>query len=70
MIHTEPSPTATAGQAFAIQPVIYLVDASGNLETADNTTAVTASLASGSGPLGGTLEATAVGVLRPSPNLR
>ena len=29
VIHTEPSPSAKAGQAFAIQPVIYLVDASG-----------------------------------------
>ncbi len=60
MIHTEPSSTATAGHAFAIQPVIYLEDSNGNLETSDNSTVVTVSLASGSGPLGGTFMATAV----------
>lgn len=43
-MHTEPSATATAGQAFATQPVIYEEDPSGALETQDNTTIVTASL--------------------------
>ena len=51
VIHTEPSTSATAGQAFAVQPVVYLEDASGNLETSDNASTVTVSLASGTGPL-------------------
>ena len=59
-IHTQPSSTATAGQAFATQPVIYEEDQFGNLETGDNSTVVTASLASGNGPLKGTLTATVV----------
>ena len=69
LIHTQPSSAATAGHAFATQPVIYLVDASGNLETGDNTTVVTASLSSGSGPLGGTVTATAVGGIASFTNL-
>ncbi len=51
MIHTPPSSAATAGSAFASQPVIYLEDANGNLETGDNSSVVTVSLASGIGPL-------------------
>jgi hypothetical protein len=51
VIHTQPSATATAGQAFDVQPVVYLEDASGNLETTDNSTVVTVALASGTGPL-------------------
>ena len=35
-------PTATAGVAFSTQPVIYVEDQYGNLETGDNTTQVTA----------------------------
>jgi hypothetical protein len=54
VIHTQPSATATAGQAFANQPVIYEEDAFGNLETGDNSTQVLASLHSGTGPLQGT----------------
>ena len=42
MIQTQPSPTATAGQPFATQPVIYEEDQYGNLETGDNSTVVTA----------------------------
>jgi hypothetical protein len=57
MIHTEPSPTATAGVALAVGPVIDEVDQFGNLETGDNSTVVTASLASGGGPLQGTTTA-------------
>ena len=53
MIHTEPSPTATAGQAFATGPVIYEEDKFGNLETGDNSTVITASLETGSGRLTG-----------------
>ena len=51
VIHTQPSSTATAGRAFATQPVVYLVDQNGNLETGDNSTVVTVSLASGTGSL-------------------
>ncbi len=58
VIHTQPSSTATAGQAFATQPVIYEEDQYGNLETGDNSTVVTASLASGSGTLIGTKQVT------------
>ena len=32
MIHTQPSQTATAGQALAIQPVVYEEDQFGNIE--------------------------------------
>jgi len=53
VIHTQPSSTAMAGQAFGTQPVIYEDDRFGNLETGDNSTVVTASLASGTGPLRG-----------------
>ena len=34
VIHTQPSSTATAGQAFATQPVIDEEDQFGNIETA------------------------------------
>ncbi len=54
VIRTQPSPTATAGQAFAIQPVIAEEDAYGNVETGDNSTVITASLATGVGPILGT----------------
>ena len=53
VVHTQPSATAIAGQAFAVQPVVYEEDAFGNLETTDNTSLVTATLASGVGPLEG-----------------
>ena len=54
VIHTQPSPTATAGVAFSTQPVVYVEDQYGNLETGDSTTQVTAaSLPVGSGPLRG-----------------
>ncbi len=44
LIETEPSPTATAGMAFATQPVVRELDQYGNLETGDNSTVVRASL--------------------------
>ena len=53
VIHTQPSSIATAGQAFGIQPEVDEVDQFGNLETGDNSTAVTASLSGGTGPLQG-----------------
>ncbi len=55
------STTATAGQPFAVQPVVYVEDASGNIETGDNTTQVTVSLASGAGTLLGTTTVTVKG---------
>jgi hypothetical protein len=69
VIHTAPSTTATAGQPLAVQPVIYEEDQSGNLITADNNTVVTASLASGAGPLQGTVSVTVVGGVATFTNL-
>src|SRR5262249_18803179 len=61
VIHTQPSSTATAGQTVATQPVIYVEDSFGNLETNDTTTQVRPSLHSGSGPLQGTTTVTISG---------
>ena len=61
VIQTQPSPSAAAGQAFAVQPVIYEEDQFGNIETTDNGTTVTASLNSGTGPLLGTTALTTTG---------
>ena len=52
-ITTQPSATAQSGVAFAAQPVIQLQDADGN-NTSQSGVDVTASLASGTGTLGGT----------------
>src|SRR5206468_1415600 len=59
-IQTQPSATATAGVAFAQQPVIRVEDQFGNLMSSDNSTVVTASRSAGSGTLQGTLSLTAV----------
>jgi hypothetical protein len=69
VIHTQPSSTATAGQAFATQPVIWEEDAFGNVETGDNSTQVTAALHSGSGPLQGTTTVTVSGGVATFTNL-
>jgi len=69
VVHTQPSSTATAGVAFATQPVIYEEDQNGNLETGDNSTVVTVSLESGAGPLQGTLTATVSGGVATFTNL-
>ena len=61
MIHTPPSSTATAGQVFGTQPVVYEEDQYGNLEAGDSTTVVSASLSSGTGPLQGSTDRQAVG---------
>jgi hypothetical protein len=61
VVQTQPSSTATAGQPFATQPVVYVEDAGGNLETSDNSTVVTVALAGRAGPLQGTTTATAKG---------
>ena len=56
-IKTEPSATATAGVAFTTQPAVYVEDQFGNVATNDSST-VTAALATGTGPLQGTATAT------------
>jgi hypothetical protein len=62
-ITTQPS-GAKAGVAFSTQPVLELRDAAG-LKVGNATTAVTASLASGTGTLGGTLTVSgSAGVVR------
>ncbi len=69
VIETQPSATATAGVAFATQPVIYEEDQYGNLETGDNSTVVTVSLNTGSGPLQGTTTAKVSGGVATFTNL-
>jgi hypothetical protein len=69
VITTQPSATATAGQPFATQPVVYEEDAYGNLETGDSSTVVTAALASGAGPLQGTTSVTLSGGVATFTNL-
>ncbi|MFI5456107.1 MAG: Calx-beta domain-containing protein [Isosphaerales bacterium] len=62
LIRTQPSSTATAGQAFGTQPVVVEEDRYGNIETTDNSTIVRAALSSGSGPLEGATATVAGGV--------
>src|SRR6185369_11469041 len=52
--------TATAGAAFAQQPVIRIEDSLGNLRSSDNGRVVTVARSAGSGTLQGTLTATTV----------
>src|SRR6185369_4431143 len=64
VINTQPSSVATAGVAFAQQPVIGVADQFGNLRSTnngatDNSTIVTAARSSGNGTLQGTLTASA-----------
>ena len=61
MIATQPSATATAGEAFNTQPVVYIEDQFGNLETGDNATQISTALRQGTGPLLGTTTVTASG---------
>ena len=61
LITTPPSTAAAAGAAFSTQPVIEEEDKFGNLEIGDDTTLVTAALASGTGPLQGDTEVTLKG---------
>ena len=56
-ITTQPSTSATSGQAFARQPVIQLRDAS-NAAVSQSGVVVTAAIATGGGTLGGTATAT------------
>jgi hypothetical protein len=53
-ITTQPSTSAASGAAFATQPVVQLKDPDGNDQT-ESGVSVTASLASGTGTLGGTV---------------
>src|SRR5262249_41065884 len=69
VIHTQPGALATAFQPFHPQPVIYIEDQYGNRETGDNSTQVTASLNTGSGPLSGTKTVTAVAGIATFTNL-
>jgi len=67
-VQTQPSGAAQSGVAFAVQPAVRLADAFGNtVPTAG--TVVTAALASGTGTLGGTLTASAVGGVATFSNL-
>ncbi len=68
-IQTQPSPTATAGQSFATQPVIDELDQYGNLETTDSSTVITTALSFGNGPLLGTTTATLTGGVATFTNL-
>ncbi len=61
VILTQPSSTATAGQAFGIQPVIEEEDQYGNRESSDDSTVVTATVAAGTASLTGTVTATVSG---------
>ncbi len=69
VVHTQPSSTATAGQAFGSQAVVYEEDPFGNLETGDNSTVVSATLESGTGPLKGTTYVTMSGGVATFTNL-
>ncbi len=69
VIATQPSSTATAGQAFVIQPVIDEEDRFGNLETGDNHSVVTVSLPSATSALNGSIIATVSGGVATFANL-
>ncbi len=55
VITAQPSTAAAAGVPFATQPVVEEQDQYGNLEIADDSAEVKASLESGTGPLQGTV---------------
>jgi streptogramin lyase len=65
----QPSAAATAGQPFATQPVVSEEDAYGNVVTGDNSTVITAALASGAGPLQETTSVTISGGVATFTNL-
>src|SRR6516165_7000625 len=73
VIQTQPSANATAGVAFAQQPVLQVRDQFGNLRSTANgvsdSTVVTAARNAGSGTLQGTLNATATNGLATFVNL-
>src|SRR6185369_8996487 len=69
VIQTQPASSATAGVAFAPQPVIRIEDAFGNVRSSDNSTVVTASRATGTGALQGTTSRAAIGCVVTFTNL-
>jgi hypothetical protein len=69
VIEQQPSPTATAGQPFPTQPIVYEEDQFDNLVAGENSTVVTVALGSGTGPLSGTLTATVMGGVATFANL-
>src|SRR5439155_9214316 len=68
-IQTQPSSSATAGVAFAQQPVVRIEDGFGNLISSDNSTVVTAARAGGAGTLQGTVTASVLNGLASFTNL-
>ncbi|MGZ5569280.1 MAG: beta strand repeat-containing protein, partial [Limisphaerales bacterium] len=68
-IQQQPSSTATAGVAFAQQPIVRIRDAFGNLVDDDNATVITAARNAGAGTLQGTVIATASGGVASFANL-
>ena len=58
VMKTEPSSSVTAGGTFSTQPAVYVEDTYGNVVTSDSST-VTATVGTGTGPLTGTLTAVA-----------
>ncbi len=69
VMHVEPSANATAGAPFNPAPVIWETDSSGNLQTNDNSTVVTASVIGGGGQLQGTISVTVSGGIATFSNL-
>lgn len=69
-INTQPSATATAGTAFAEQPVIGLRDAWGNVATTPNVSVTASITAGGAGTLMGTLSRTTSGGIATFTDLR
>ena len=69
LILSMPGQTVTTGEVFPTQPVIAEEDTYGNVETGDNTTQVTVTLATGTGPLEGTLQETVEGGVATFTNL-
>ena len=57
---TPPSTTVNTATVFSTQPTVYVQDTYGNVVTTDNTTVVTATVGTGTGPLTGNLTTTAV----------
>ena len=58
VMDTEPSSSVTAGGTFSTQPAVYVEDANGNMVVTDSST-VTATVGTGTGPLTGTTTAIA-----------
>lgn len=67
-IQTQPPPSTSSGAVLAPQPVVRVVDQSGNTVTSSSL-AITAALASGPGSLGGTLTRSAVSGIATFTNL-